>query len=292
MISACCFVYNTFQGAYALFESMSSILPFVDEMVIMDLGSNDGTLEKLWDIALSNPKVRIVHSTFYKQDSSIFADLANDVVKECRGDTIWYFQSDEIWHEKLLLQTEAALKAGKSNLQFWRVQLKENFQKIKWFPHLVHRIIPKEKAIFVNDGMNTGDTSGSEICSIYDGGWFQRWGHSGSLHNFLDYPDKLPTWEMVLDISLIGGFIDNIPARKKMHAPFWHEPPVIWEEGCAINVDDWHERERTNFNWFKMDSPFAIPKIMKGLLGRPTYELRPEVFEALKQNKTRELLGI
>lgn len=277
-VSACCFIRNTYTGAFCIFETMCQFLHLVDEMIILDLGSDDGTLETLTDIARHNPKVKPISGSFTFTDANVFATLANDLVAICKYDTVWYWQSDEVWHQDLLKQAKERLDRGETDLSFWRIQFRENFQRIKWFPHLIHRIGVKGKFNFTGDGMNTDRTWDAKICSNYGGEYFPQWGGMN--------PMDIPVNEMVTDVSLVGGFLENIPERRAMHAPFWHESTDI--EGVA--PDKWMERERANENWYKTESPFDLPAILKYHVGKTRYELRPGLLEALKRDRTAEYI--
>ncbi len=279
-ISGCVFIKDTFKGAFCLFESMYQLLPLCDEFIVMDLGSTDGTLDALKEIEAHNPKVRIVHSNFYEQDAAIFAKLANDLIGMCQCPNVLYYQADEIWHEDLIVLTHQALYEGegKQDLSFWRVQLKYNFQRIKWFPHPVHRIGPRDNFNFVNDGMNTERTFDAEMVSSYDMGHFVKWGK-----DYEDKPTELPTNEMVLDVSLTGAFLDNIPDRRRMHLPYWNEGEVMPADEGGLNINEWYYNQLDNPDWLKTATDFNIPEIMKYHLGRRRYTLRPQLLEMLKQ---------
>ncbi len=285
-LSVCVFIKDTFKGAFCLFESMAQLMPLADEFIVMDLGSTDGTLEILHEIAGANSKVKITYSTLYKNDASIFAELANQVIGHCEGKRILYYQSDEIWHENLIKVTKEMLETNIENLSFWRYQLRHNFQRIKWFPHIVHRIGTKDSLYFVDDGMNTEGAQGVRMCSNWDSEHFLQWGD-----RYKHHPENLPTQEMILDISLTGGFLENIPDRRKMNAPFWNEDPInpvmpADEEGVAL--DRWIARSRNDPNWQKKTSPFNIPQIMRYHVGKQTYQLRPELLEQLKDGSIGE----
>src|SRR6185503_20776882 len=89
-VSACCFIRNNSVG-FCLYESMASLLPYVSQMLILDLGSDDGTLEILHSIHRSNPKVDIVTlSEFPYEDAGVFATLANQLVEWCHHDNVLY----------------------------------------------------------------------------------------------------------------------------------------------------------------------------------------------------------
>ncbi len=276
-LSGCVFIRNCFEGAFCLFESMYQLLPLCDEFVVMDLGSDDGTLETLKEIATHNPKVRIVHSTFYEQDAAIFAKLANDLIGMCDHPNVLYYQSDEIWHEDLISLTRAALDEGKRDLAFWRVQLKNNFQAVDWFPHPVHRIAPRGNFDFVEDGMNTQRVFSTKMVSQWGFDQQQHWSNE-----YEERPTELPLNEMILDVSLTGGFLENIPARRRMHLPFWGEGDVMTGNEGGLPIDTWIEAERGNLDWQYVKTDFNIPEIMRYHLGKKKYTLRSTLLEALK----------
>jgi glycosyltransferase involved in cell wall biosynthesis len=276
-LSGCVFIKDTFKGAFCLFESMYQLLPLCDEFIVMDLGSTDGTLEALKEIEAYNPKVRIVNSNFYEQDAAIFAKLANDLIAMCENPHVLYYQADEIWHQDLVKLTHQALREGKRDLSFWRVQLKYNFQYIKWFPHPVHRIGPKNSFEFENDGMNTNRTFEAKMVSNWGMEHFTQWGDKYKFN-----PIALPTNEMILDVSLTGGFLDNIPDRRRMHLPYWNEPDVMPADEGGMGVDDWYNSQKDSQEWDLHSTKFNIPEIMHFHLGRRKYELRTQLMEMLK----------
>ncbi len=293
-LSACVFIRNTFEGAFCIFESMATLLPLVDEFIVMDLGSTDGTYEILLEIADANPKVNVVQGEFSRMDANVFATLANDLIAMCSNQNVLYYQADEIWHENLVTLMCQEFDQGNFDLKFWRVQLRENFQigknpqkKIKWFPHFVHRVGQKDNFNFVGDGMNTDRHLDPKLCySAHDSGWFPKWSTV-----FEDNPELLPLNEMILDVSLVGAFLENIPERRRMHTPFWNEPITSMpadEDG--LSIDEWMSRERDNPNWNRLITPFNIPSIMEWHLGKSRYVLRPELLQALKDDK--EFIGI
>ncbi len=287
-LSVCVFIKDCFKGAFCLFESMAQLMPLADEFIVMDLGSTDGTLEILQEIETANDKVRIVHDTFYKNDASVFAELANKVIAECNHSRILYYQSDEIWHENLIKLTKDALNQGLEDCSFWRYQLRHNFQIVKWYPRPVHRIGNKGSLTFLDDGMNTDKSFSAKMITSKDEKGNDKWGSEHYLQwadSYKPRPTELPTNEMILDVSLTGGFLENIPDRKRMHAPFWNEDPVnpamdINEE--QMPVDRWIVKNRNDANWYKQTSPFDIPQIMKWHVGKQRYELRDSLLEELK----------
>lgn len=295
-VSACSFIRSTFEGAFCIFESMASLLPFVDEYIVLDLGSTDGTLHYLRQIADANPKVKLLQGTFPTVDAGVFATLANDLIALCKNEHVWYHQSDEIPHQHLLGMVEEKFKQGQFDWAFWRIQLGYNWQEPRWLPHLIHRLGPKSNFVFVGDGMNTDRTFGTPVCSTRDAGWFSKWGELYEQEG----PSALQPWirEMVLDVSLLGGFRDNVPTRRALHSPFWREQPTIEyrpsekEQNVHLPADEWMRIAKTDDRWIRTESPYDIPHIMQYHLGRTRYELRRSLFDALCQDDTRKLLGV
>jgi len=282
-LSACTFIRNTFSG-FCLFESMACWLPLVDEFVVLDLGSDDGTLDLLRDIAAGNPKIKIHQGAWPSADASAFAVVMNDAISLTTNERVIAYQADEIPHEDLLKIARAEFEQGHFDLSFWRYQLKENFQVMKWCPHPVHRVGVKGQFEFVDDGMNTSRTWDAHICSSYDGGWFTRWGS-----DFKEDYTKLPTNEMILDVGKSGAFREIVAERAELHFPFWRDgQPNV--DGTPTKA--WGDREKGNNNWTKEDTPFNIPKIMMWHLGKPRYYLRRTLFEALRKDATGRMVGL
>ena len=133
---------------------------------------------------------------------------------------------------------------------------------------------------FVGDGMTTDRTWDAQIASTYGGEWFPLWGGLG------DDKIKPYTHEMIMDVSLVGGFRDNIIERRALHAPFWHEEPHI--EGKPAS--EWAAAAMANPDWTRPESPFNLPAVMRWHVGRTRYELRPDLLQALKDDRTREYI--
>jgi len=292
-VSGCCFVGNAFTGAFTVFESMASMLPFVDEFVVMVLPTRDGSDYYLERIAEANKKVRLVRGEFPSADAGAFADLANDLIGMCEGDAVWYCQADEVPHEGLLKLVGAAFAEGKHDWSLWRVQLGYNFQEPRWYPHPVHRIGPRNDFRFVGDGMNTDRVFGVDVLSSYDASWFPKWGELGE-----EALKGAAMREMLLDVSLLGGFRDNVVKRRALHAPFWHEEPLVpyrkpgEGKDRQLPAEAWRREAGADGRWTRKESPFDLPRIMRWHVGQTTYRLRRELFEALCEDSTRELLGI
>lgn len=290
-VSGCCFIKDAFKGGFTIFESMASMLPLVDEFVVLDLGSTDGTLEKLEQIAAFNRRVKVLHGQFPIVDAGAFATLANDLIDECQYDAVWYCQADEVPHEDMLPLIRDAFNRGEYDWTFWRIQYHNNFQHIKWYPHPVHRIGKKGTFHFIGDGMSTDRTWNVPFLG-HDGGMFLKWGEMG--------PEAIKPYVnwMLLDVSLLGGFRDLIPERRALHAPFWHEVPNIPYKTAGqkgetwMDPDTWKRTALADTDWILPTSPYNLPRIMHWHVGRVRYDLHPELFESLCRDDTAQYLGV
>lgn len=277
------FIKNTISGAYCLFESLATMLPLCDEVIVLDLGSDDGTLEHLQYIEIENPKVSLVYGQFNENpDANDFAKWANLLIEAASYERVLFWQADEIWHQDLFLRTKEALDAGRDDLTFWRIQYRENFQIVKWFPHPVHRVGRKERFNFVGDGMNTDRYFEPPMLSAYGMEYFTQWSDIG--------PEDIKPYvnDMIMDVSQVGAFRDNIVTRRAHHAPFWNE---------SVNVEGqdpqtWLNEQKQNQNWILRTTPYNIPAIMRYHLGRTRYEVRPQLIHAIGQNNTLAFLGL
>jgi len=313
-LSICVFIRDNNKGAFCLWESMATLMPLADEFFVLDLGSTDGTLEILKDLVSKNKKIRLEQGNFPINpitglvDAGSFAVIPNDMIPTCRNDLVMYYQADEIWHENLVTLVHLSIWEIKKynsfkGLSFWRYQLADNFQKIKWFPNIVHRIDWKDRFTFVDDGMNSNRYNDAELCSNFNAGWFTRWGaeyskgriirvdENGNEHiygaEFKELTEgkhatEMPTHEMILDISSLGGFLENIRDKSKMHSPMWRtDDTMINVEGRFYPADSWYKDQLKNPDWTKPDSPFNIPEIIKPLVGQTKYPVRQELLNKI-----------
>jgi len=102
IVSGFTYVRNGIYLDYPFEESIRSLLPLVDEMVVVVGDSHDGTREKV--TAIGDPKIKIVDTiwpTDLRKGGKIFALQANIGLDHCRPDADWIFtlQADELLHE-------------------------------------------------------------------------------------------------------------------------------------------------------------------------------------------------
>ena len=103
IVSGFTFCRNVSKLDYPFLESIRSILPIVDEMVINVGDSEDNTMEQIRSI--EDPKIKVIESVWdhaLRKDGLIYAQQTNIALEHCRKDSDWafYLQADEVLHEK------------------------------------------------------------------------------------------------------------------------------------------------------------------------------------------------
>ena len=85
---------------YPVLESIRSVLPLVDEMVVGVGQSEDGTREMIE--AIGDPKIRIfdaIWDTKKTKGGLILSEKTNEALDQCTNDWCLYIQADEVMHE-------------------------------------------------------------------------------------------------------------------------------------------------------------------------------------------------
>ena len=99
-VSGFTFARNAVRLRYPLAESIRSVLPLVDEMVVNVGRSDDGTLDLVRGIG--DPRIVVVESVWDEsslQRGRVLAEQTDIALDRCTGDTCLYLQADEVLHE-------------------------------------------------------------------------------------------------------------------------------------------------------------------------------------------------
>ena len=99
-ISGFTFVRNAIRLQYPIVESIQSILPIVDEFVVI-VGDGDDETEGVVR-SIGSPKLRILESKWNPNVNTggyVFAQQTNIGLLNCTGDWAFYLQADEAIHE-------------------------------------------------------------------------------------------------------------------------------------------------------------------------------------------------
>jgi glycosyltransferase involved in cell wall biosynthesis len=110
LISGLSFIRNGIALGYPFVEAIRSILPLVDEMVVVVGESTDGTREAVE--AIGDPRIRIIDSIWHPRitpKASVLAHQTNLGLLSCRGDWVVYVQGNELFHERDLPRMRALM---------------------------------------------------------------------------------------------------------------------------------------------------------------------------------------
>src|SRR5688500_11154665 len=102
-ISGFTIIRNAILNDYPVVESISSILPVVDEMIVLVGDSQDETEKLIWSIG--SPKIIIHHSVWdpaLKEGGRVLAAETDKAFQHIAADSDWafYIQADEVVHEQ------------------------------------------------------------------------------------------------------------------------------------------------------------------------------------------------
>ncbi|MFB6236950.1 MAG: glycosyltransferase family 2 protein [Halopenitus sp.] len=93
-------VRNAIEAGYPFVESILSVKPAVDEFLVNDGGSDDGTLDVLMAMEDEYDKIELHQIDDFKSENWECIDhQISELIDRCSGDWIFESQADEIYHE-------------------------------------------------------------------------------------------------------------------------------------------------------------------------------------------------
>lgn len=184
-ISGFSFGRNLIELDYPVVESITSVLPLVDEFVFAAGDSHDGTTDLVKSIA--DPKLKIMDSVWddsMRKDGLIFSHQANLAFQQCTGEWAIFVNADEVIHERDYETIRESLKRnhGKSGilgLMFEYYHFDGDYWSTNpWRYHREIRAVRRDGSV-----EPCGDMSGFRCVAdkIYlKSGPADRWAHSGA----------------------------------------------------------------------------------------------------------------
>lgn len=106
---------NAIRYDYPLLESIRSLLPLVDEMVVAVGDSDDGTLDAVQSVG--SEKLRIIETIWdpeLRTGGTVLAQQTNLALDACSGDWCFYLQADEVIHENDWDRIQSSLRKNHS----------------------------------------------------------------------------------------------------------------------------------------------------------------------------------
>ena len=157
-ISGFTFVKNAVKFDYPIVESIKSILPIVDEYIVLCGDSEDSTEALI--ASINSPKIKIHHSSWdpaLKEGGRVLAAETNKAFDLISPDADWafYLQADEVVHEEDLAMIKAAAEKYRNDkevegLLFTYIHFLGTYDYVgdsrRWYNNEI-RIIRNDKAI-------------------------------------------------------------------------------------------------------------------------------------------------
>ena len=131
-VSGFTFCRNLIRLDYPFLESMQSMLPIVDELVVAVGESDDGTLEAVENLRAGNPKIRIVRTVWDPalfDNGKIFSQQTNLALSHVNPKADWavHLQSDEFLHEKDYEGLLASMERYKDDRSICGLMLRQKY---------------------------------------------------------------------------------------------------------------------------------------------------------------------
>jgi glycosyltransferase involved in cell wall biosynthesis len=235
-ISAFTFAFNALDGGMPIIQAIEAIRPYVDEVVAVDCQSTDDTrrvLQAICHKVIDGPVWEgrdIQHQVF-------------ELHRQCTGDIIILFEADEVYSESLLSEIHWAIEKGQIDIGVYRIQIEQNFQRIRSYPEPVYRVFPK------------------------GGGNYQNHPTQCLSNTYVLPPSAGYLW----DCS--NCFRDNFYQRQANQAIVWgsshtHAVARHFTEDNEVFPDFFEQP-----HWEFTSTPLAIPAVLKPLLGMTKYQV-------------------
>jgi len=238
-ISAFTFAHNAIEGGYPLTQAIEATRPYVSEVVAIDIESTDDTRQVLTKLGCKVLDGKLNGT-----------DTVNDAFKmhtACEGELIIFFEADEVFDDRLLGEVWWAIERGYKDIAVQRVQVTQNWQRIKEYPIPVHRIFP-----------------------------------NGS-YSYVKHPTQLPDYPVHV-LSPNAGYLwdcsncfrDNWKARKANQVKlFGQSRPIYVPAHFTEHFEFWsvgaEDEMLAQPFWELTASPFDLPDSLKQLVGVTKY---------------------
>ena len=131
-VSGFTFCRNLIRLDYPFLESMQSMLPLVDELVVAVGDSDDGTLEAVQNLKSKHPKIKIVQTVWDRalfDNGKIFSQQTNIALDHANKAADWaiHLQSDEFFHEEDYDKIMGSMEAYKDQKDILGLMLKQKY---------------------------------------------------------------------------------------------------------------------------------------------------------------------
>jgi len=237
VISGFTFVFNAIEGGYPVAEAIAAVRPFVGELVAVDMGSTDGTR-----VLLERLGCRVLDGPCWGEGA---VEEAFAMEAECRGETVVHFQADEVYDRRLLEAVLGRLDAGARDLRVHRIQVEQNFQRVRWYPYPVHRVWRRGTVRPTHGAMTTDRDGEAETIP----------------------PEEGLLWDCA------ACFRGNWAARRRNQAAAWRHQRCLRVARHFAEPNEYTDEVAflAEPQWAWTRSPLDLPDVLKPLVGMERY---------------------
>jgi len=230
-ISGFTYVRNGFKYGYPFIPSLQSLLPLVDELIVVVGDSEDATRAAIEQ--LNDPRIKIIDTVWdenLRQNGKIFAQQSNLGLAQVSGDWAIHLQVDEVLHEqdqeRLLGQLrEADRDPAVEGLLFPFYHFWGDFRHIR----NTRKTHPFEIRAFRNTG---------KVRSYKDSQGFRKYASDEAYRQGAD-GSKLRVWKT--DVPVYHYSYSRNPALMKKKAEyfnrFWHDDAWVKKHSAQTPFD-------------------------------------------------------
>jgi glycosyltransferase involved in cell wall biosynthesis len=247
---------------YPLIESLLCVFPIVDEVLISDGGSVDGTIESLERLkeAFPDMPLKIYHIPDYPSTRwDCCSDAMNVLIDDSVGEWVFSSHADEIIHEEDLMDLQDAInnEAEANCFRQPRKEIRVNWKGMCDYDYGVVRAARRIPGLY-------------QDWNAYGGDEFIRRGKRHTLQ-----PEK--TFDRIL-YHVYALFPDNLLAKRKRDAEYLAPSDKMrWQiyEDNKQRIEGIRQRPITPLS----EIYSGIPAIVKDLSQMRSYRVRDELFD-------------
>ena len=274
-------IRNGILMGYPVLQSIQSLLPLVDELVV-GVGQSDDNTRGLIE-SLANPKIKIFDSFWDTQKTKgglILSEKTNEALDRCTHDWCFYIQADEVLHEHDLPVIRQTLEAFKDEpelqgMLFQYIHFYGSFHTIatsrKWYRNEV-RLVRKSSGIRSHNDAQGFRVNCEKPTVIPSGGRIFHYG-------WVKPPELMGQKKKLLDRWWHGNKRDNHSDNFKYDRQyglreFTGSHPSVMRS--LVEAQDWKfECRRTWADWKWKDSRLVTSDAIEALTGHRMGEYKP-----------------
>jgi glycosyltransferase involved in cell wall biosynthesis len=306
-ISGFTLVRNGTKFDYPYLESLHSLLPLVDELVINVGIGDDDTLARVQEFAtrLGDGKVRVFESHWplddpeKKKGGLILSEQTNLALDRCTGDWCVYLQADEVLHEDDWMPIRNALKDAHARLDvdglvFDYLHFYGSFDVVQYtrsaYRREVRALRRSSGARSVGDAQSFRKPDGSKLSAVPAGARVFHYG-------WVRTPEAMKKKTFFMDQLYHGAPKAEDAANERPHTgenylykKFWGlkryrgRHPFVMRERIARMNWNW-DLENSPMSWALKDAKKIVLDLFERATGRRLFEYRS--YRLVKPRETR-----